>query len=131
MADPLTTSIATALVTGMTAALSDGTRTLLTKLATLIRDRLRRRSDQDTLDAAIRDPGDHDTIQRLADLISQHMREDPTFAQQLQALWRDINSTAGHNDQVANIISGQVHGSAVQARDVQGGITFNEPSRPH
>lgn len=97
MADPLTTSIATALVTGMTAALSDGTRTLLTKLATLIRDRLRRRSDQDTLDAAIRDPGDHDTIQRLADLISQHMREDPTFAQQLQALWRDINSTAGHN----------------------------------
>ena len=130
MTDPIATSIATAVATGATAALTDATRALITKLANLIRERLRKKpSDQDTLEAATRNPEDSDAVRRLAALLEQHMREDPHLAQHLHALWRDIAAAGGH-DQVTNTITGQVHGSVIQARDVYGGISINQPTPP-
>lgn len=132
MADPLTTSVVTALVTGATAAVSDGARTLTTKLATLVRDRLRRRSpeDQDALDAAVQHPDDPVARRRLVEVLGEHMRDDPAFAQQLRALWSDITADERHGAEITNVVSGQVHGSVVQARDVQGGITLHGLPRP-
>jgi len=81
MPEPITTSIATALVTGVTAALSDGTRALVTKLASLVRERLRRNpSDPDLLESVLRTPRDETAVRRLAALLDQRMREDPQFA---------------------------------------------------
>jgi hypothetical protein len=129
MTEPLTTSIATALVTGAAAALSDGVRTLVTKLASLVRERFRRNpSDQEILDSAVSAPSDHTTVRGLADALDRHMRADPVFARQLRALWTEIVAAeAGACDGVSNVIRGQVHGNVVQARDVQGGISFNAP----
>lgn len=130
MTDPIATSIATAVATGATAALTDATRTLITKLANLIRERFRKKpSDQDTLEAATRNPDDRDAVGRLAALLEQRMREDPHLAQHLQALWCDIAAAGGH-DHVTNTVSGQVHGSVIQVRDVYGGITINKPPPP-
>ena len=130
MTDPFTTSLAAAIVTGVTRAVGDGTRALLTKLATLVRERFgKRSSDLDTLEAACRDPGDQDAIRRLSDLLSRRMHEDPAFARDIRALWHDIRLGTGQGDGVTNIVQGPVHGSVVQARDVRGGIEFNEPPR--
>lgn len=132
MTDPLTTSIATALATGATAALSDGVRALITKLATLVRDRFRQNPpDEETLVAASSNPHDLDAVKRLAELLGQRMRGDPEFAERLRALWTDIAAAGpGHRDEITNVVSGPVHGSVVQARDVHGGITFHGPPRP-
>lgn len=74
MTDPLTTSIATALATGATAALSDGVRALITKLATLVRDRFRQNPpDEETLVAASSNPHDLDAVKRLAELLGQQI----------------------------------------------------------
>jgi hypothetical protein len=130
--DPITTSVATALATGATAALSDGVRLLITKLASLVRERLGRHpSDQEALESATRGPRDDITVQRLAAVLARHMRDDPVFAEQLRTLWTEIAAAAAHHgDQITNVASGPVHGSVVQARDVQGGITFHAPAPP-
>jgi CRP-like cAMP-binding protein len=128
VADLLTTSIATAIASGATAAISDAARALVAKLVAMIRNRLRRTiSDQDTLDSATRNPTDADAVRRLADLLERHMREDPEFAQQLRALWAEFTTAYGA---VINVVHGQVHGSVVQVRDVHGGITLNRPQAP-
>jgi hypothetical protein len=131
MVDPLVTSIATAIVSGTAAAVGDGTRALLTKLAGLVRERLRRRPpDNGVLEVAISDPDDQGAVRRLAETLDQHMRDDPAFAKQLRAVWSEITATeARHRDDVSNTIGGPVHGSVVQARDVSGGITFQQPPR--
>lgn len=129
MADPLTTSIAAAVATGATTALADGVRSLVTRLATVIRDRLQRDpSDQDALDAATRDPGDTTAVRRLADLLEQRMRDDPGFEDRVRTLWSEI-SVASH-DKISNVVTGTVHGSVIQARDVHGGIAINQPPQP-
>lgn len=127
MADPLTTSIAAAVATGATTALADGVRSLVTKLAAVIRDRFQRDpSDQDTLDAATRDPGDTAAVQRLANLLEQRMRDDPGFGDRVRTLWSEISS----HDKISNVVTGPVHGSVIQARDVHGGIAINQPPQP-
>jgi hypothetical protein len=131
MVDHLVTSIATAIVSGTAAAVGDGTRALLTKLAGLVRERLRRRlPDNGVLEVAISNPDDQSAVRRLAETLDQHMRDDPAFAKQLRAVWSEIAATeARHRDNVINTISGPVHGSVAQARDVSGGITFQQPPR--
>ena len=127
MTDPLATSIATAIATGATTALGDGVRAIVTKLGQLIRKRLRRNSpDQDALEAAIETPRDTAAVERLARIIEQQMRDDPAFAEQVRDLWTSYKD-AEHEGAVTNAIHGTVHGSVVQARDVQGGITLHTP----
>lgn len=129
MIEPLTTSIAAALVAGTAAATSDNVRALINGLVSLIRERFRRTpSDQETLDSAVRAPSDTTIARQLAEALDRQMRADPAFAQELRARWAEIVAAevvAG--DQVANTIKGPVRGNVVQARDVQGGITFNPP----
>jgi hypothetical protein len=123
---PLASAVATALASGATAALSDGVRALLTQLAALVRDRFRRSTpDQDVLDSAARAPHDDGTVERLAAVLARHMREDPAFVEQLRSLWTGI--TAAGQAEITNLVAGPVRGTVVQARDVQGGITFHRP----
>jgi hypothetical protein len=129
VAEPIATAIATALASGATAALSDGVRTLLTNLASLVRERFRRNpSDQDLLESVARAPRDDTTVERLAETLDRYIREDAAFAGQLRSLWTEVTA-AGRRDEITNLVTGDVHGSVVQTRDVQGGITFHSP--PH
>jgi hypothetical protein len=127
--EPIATTIATALASGATAALSDGVRALLTKLATLVRERFRRNaSDQGLLESVGRTPCDDASVERLAEALDRHIREDAAFGDQLRSLWTEVTA-AGRRDEVTNLVTGDVHGSVVQTRDVQGGITFHSPPR--
>lgn len=132
MPEPITMSIAAALVGGVSAALSDGTRALVTKLGSLVRERLRRNaSDDDLLESMLRAPPDDTSVRRLAELLDQRMREDPQLAGELRSAWREVAAAMeAEPDSVANRVNGPVHGSVVQARDVQGGITFHHPLPP-
>jgi hypothetical protein len=128
--DPITTSIATALATAATTALTDASRGLTAKVATLLRERFRRDySSRGALEAVMHDPDDHAAVQRLAELLDQRMREDPVFAQRLREFWAGNAASDGRHD-VTNTVRGPVQGSVVQARNVHGGITFNEPPQP-
>jgi hypothetical protein len=74
----------------VTAALKDGGVALDTKLITFVRERLQRDpSGRDALEAAMSSPHDQATVQRLAELLDQRMRDDPVFAQRLRMLWSD------------------------------------------
>ena len=129
MTDPITSSIATVLVAGATAAVTDGGRAVIATLVNAVRERFRRNpSDQDTLDAATRSPNDPAVLRRLAELLDVRMRDDPGFAERLRSLWDGVAAAeATHHDEVTNTVSGPVRGSVVQARDIHGGITFNDP----
>lgn len=131
MTDPITASIAAALASGVTTALTDGSKALVTRAAALVRERFRRNpSDEAALDTAVRLSNDPAAIEALARLLDQRMRDDPRFADQLKALWEGVVPAVGpHHDEVSNTISGTVYGSAIQARDVHGGITLNDPGR--
>ncbi|MBT8227940.1 MAG: hypothetical protein HKP61_01000 [Dactylosporangium sp.] len=131
MTDPITASIAAVLATGVTTALTDGGRALITRAAALVRERLHRNpSDEAALDTAVRRPNDPAAIEALARLLDQRMRDDPRFADQLKALWEGATPDIPvRHDEVSNTISGTVYGSAIQARDVHGGITLNAPAR--
>lgn len=58
--------------------------------------------------------------------LSEHLAEaadaDPEFAAALRATWAQISASSGG---VVNQVSGTVQGNLVQARDIQGGITFS------
>lgn len=122
MVDPLAASVAAALVSGVTGALTDGTRALVNKLAGLVRERFRRPAEGEVLDTAIDAPENTAARRRLTELLERHLRDSPEFADRLRALQREIAARDDHA--VVNTHTGEVHGSVVQARDIQGGITF-------
>lgn len=128
MTDPIAASVVSALITGTSAAVSDGTRSLLTKLAALLRDRFRRKpSEVGVLEAAIAKPDDPAARQRLVALLEKHLRDDAEFAEALRRIWAERH--AARSDEITNVVTGTVYGSVVQARDVSGGITLHGPQQ--
>lgn len=64
-------------------------------------------------------------IRALADELRKAEQSDPAFAQELRAAWSNTaNQQNAEADAVANQITGTVHGNAIQARDIQGGINL-------
>ena len=64
-------------------------------------------------------------VQTLAEELGRAESSDPRFSAELRELWREV-SVEQHADRggVVNQISGNVSGKVVQARDIEGGITF-------
>jgi hypothetical protein len=61
----------------------------------------------------------------LADELETAGDYDPAFAEQLLALWAAFQSGAAADaGPVVNSVSGTVHGSVIQARDIHGNITL-------
>ena len=73
---------------------------------------------------SIEDPADLAAREHLLALLHEHISSNPEFGAWLANLWADDVRPALEADASgsANVISGTVHGSVVQARDVQGGI---------
>lgn len=52
--------------------------------------------------------------------------KDPTFAKELHDEWERVQAAnLAETDGVVNSVTGSVSGNVVQARDIQGGITFS------
>lgn len=121
MMDPLTVDGLTALI--VQAAAGEAGKGAWSGLLALTRRAFKRsHSAQDALEQAA--TGDHAAAAQAAEHLIAQARVDPAIAEALRA-WM-TESLAG-TGQVRNTISGEarIHGSVVQARDIDGSITFN------
>lgn len=59
----------------------------------------------------------------LAHELERAERDDPGFATELRAEWATVSQQADRGG-VANQITGPVTGNVVQARDIEGGVSF-------
>lgn len=73
------------------------------------------------LDAAEGAPPDSPQVATLAARLAEAEAEDPTFAAELRHVWQQVHATEGG---VVNQIGGNVTGKVVQARDIEGDISF-------
>src|SRR5436305_298088 len=97
-----------------------------TGLYDLVRRKFSRRAkDEAVLRAATGAGPESAEVLGLADALARATEADPDFDRQLRLEW--VNITSGQhadNDGVTNQITGNVSGNVVQARDIQGGISF-------
>ncbi|MFJ1768133.1 hypothetical protein ACIOD2_47990 [Amycolatopsis sp. NPDC088138] len=77
------------------------------------------------LEAAEGATADSPEVRKLAEALEAKKTADPAFAEEVAAEWEravvDQDATSGG---VTNQISGHVGGNVVQARDIQGGVSF-------
>jgi hypothetical protein len=78
----------------------------------------------DTPDAAADDPV---VIKRLAAALADEASQYPTAASALRQWLEAAAHTLNSNEGVRNAITGPVHGTSIQARDIHGGITLHPP----
>jgi hypothetical protein len=104
--------------------------TLATKTATSLYELVKtkfanRKQALATLEAAKGAAPGSPQLEALAAELHDAGQSDPGFAKALQAGWDEtqVNQHATE-DAVANQISGTVSGHVVQARDIQGGVSF-------
>ena len=74
------------------------------------------------LEAAKGTPPDSPEVHVLSEHLAEATAADPEFAVALRLSWTQNSASTGG---VVNEVSGTVHGNVVQARDIQGGITFS------
>ncbi|WP_432825702.1 hypothetical protein [Dactylosporangium sp. CA-092794] len=125
------TAIAVTLATKAAEGLAAGGRAAFQALARLVRSRFEGlASAQAALGDAEADPAGASRIEALREALAQAIADDPTFEAELRNLWQDLSPHINASDgAVINSISGTVDGNVVQARDVQGGISFGTASR--
>jgi hypothetical protein len=73
------------------------------------------------LEAATGAAPDSPEVAALSTHLADAEEADPGFATELRATWQQVSADRGG---VVNQISGNVSGKVVQARDVEGGISF-------
>lgn len=126
MTDPFLDSLAAALGGQVATALGSAGSTALRK----VRELVRRKSEDDpetaeALEVAEQPSSGQAEAEALARRLEEAGAEDPDFAQQLRSEGAELHqeiSAAG--DGVTNVINGSAK-NVIQARDVDGGITFN------
>ncbi|GAB3684911.1 hypothetical protein [Saccharopolyspora tripterygii] len=125
MTDPFLDSLATALGGQAATALGAAGTMALAK----VRELLRRRSQQDpethaALEAAESESAGPAQITALAERLDKLCAEDEEFAGELRHEGAAVHNDITASNNVVNINTGQV-GNLVQAREINGGITFN------
>ncbi|MDQ3578387.1 MAG: hypothetical protein M3443_12485, partial [Actinomycetota bacterium] len=77
------------------------------------------------LEAAAGAEPDAPEVAALAEHLAVAEREDPAFGTEVRTLWEQapVGQRAATGG-VTNSISGNVSGKVVQARDIQGGVSF-------
>jgi hypothetical protein len=80
----------------------------------------------EALDDLAAHPGDGGRAVAMGEALLRVASSDPEFAALLRAWWADAERLAGGEGQNTNIISGNVSGPVVQARDIHGPVSFGE-----
>jgi hypothetical protein len=99
---------------------------LATKSATSLYDLVKRkfagrREAEAALDAAGDAPPDSPVVAALAGHLAAEEADDPAFGKDLRNTWQQVSAGRGG---VVNQITGTVSGKVVQARDIEGDISF-------
>lgn len=126
MTDPFLDSLATALAGQVATALGSASAKALEKVRALVRRKSEKDADTGAaLDAAEQPSAGQPEIKALAERLDQAAKQDPQFDEQLRTEGAELHQeiTASGNS-VVNVNSGNAD-KLIQARDIQGGITFN------
>lgn len=111
MPDPILVSIAAALAAKSATALYD-----------LVKRKFTGRKDAEAaLEAADGAAPDSPEVTAVATHLAAAETDDPAFGVELRHTWQQVSATRGG---VVNQITGNVSGNVVQARDIEGGISF-------
>lgn len=79
----------------------------------------------EVLEAAQGADSDSAEVAALSEQLESAERTDAEFAGELRAQWGTLSvSQRVDEDGVANQISGEIRGQVVQARDIEGGVSF-------
>ena len=83
------------------------------------------REATEALEAADGAAPDSAEVRALSEALAAAAKSDPEFDSELRARWQS-ESVVQHADRggVTNQIAGAVRGKVVQARDIQGGVSF-------
>lgn len=77
------------------------------------------------LEEALGSAPDSAQIRALSEELDRAERADPEFAADLRAVWGQVSAQQrADGDGVTNQVSGTVSGNVVQARDIDGGVSF-------
>ncbi|MEU1360154.1 hypothetical protein ABZ356_09960 [Micromonospora zamorensis] len=131
MTDPIMVTAATTLVAWATTELAQSGRAAVSSLIGFLRTRFQHDpSSHAVIEGALQQPSP-EAVGRLAELLDSESRRDRAFGAELRARWSQVEVTLAEGaGGVANSVSGDVHGSVVQARDVHGGIHLGDgPAR--
>ncbi|GAB3816779.1 hypothetical protein [Micromonospora zhanjiangensis] len=126
MDDQIVLAVATALATKGAEALGAGARSAIGSLFSLVRSRFGAGTRESAvLDAALAHPQEQWRHTALASTLADVMARDPDFTAALTDEWRRLvrSDVVAVQGEVVNHFSGTA-GKVVQARDVQGDITF-------
>lgn len=111
MPEPILVSIAAAVAAKSASSLYD-----------LVKRKFTRREEAEAeLDAAGGAAPDSPEVAALAARLAALEEEDPGFGVELRRTWQEVSASRGG---VVNQISGNVSGKVVQARDIEGGVSF-------
>ena len=120
----LAVEVVTAITSGAAGSLGSKGAEAAGRLLSALRTKFRGHpASRGALEISVERPGDAAARDDLISMLREHIGQDAEFAALLAKLWNEIRpaleSDAGRS---TNVISGTVHGSVIQARDVQGGI---------
>ncbi|WP_046471057.1 hypothetical protein [Allosalinactinospora lopnorensis] len=122
MIDDVTIAIATAVAGKVGESLTKGAGEALKKLRKAVFERFRDHPEaQKALAEAQIDAEDTVVVRELAGHLDTARTEDPEIRRLIERLRPEFD--AGR-DNVHNTISGDVHGTAIQARDISGGLNL-------
>jgi len=110
--EPILVSIAAALATKSATSLYDLVKRKFTG----------RKEAAAALDAANGTAPDSPEVAAVAAHLAAASEEDPAFGVELRNTWQQVSASQGG---VVNQITGNVSGKVVQARDIEGGISFS------
>jgi hypothetical protein len=83
-----------------------------------------------TPEISVGKPSDAAARDNLVSMLREQISNDADFGAWLANLWNEIRlDLEADASRSTNVISGTVHGSAIQARDVKGGIHLGPASR--
>lgn len=125
MDDQVVTAVAVTLATKAVEALTEGAKVAYSALAGLVHRKLARSAEDasNALEVARDDPSEA-RLHQLRVALAAAMSDDPAFGAEVRVLWAQIQGQQVGIDSVTNAVTGKVAGNVVQARDVQGGISF-------
>ncbi|MFD1044645.1 hypothetical protein ACFQ1S_03065 [Kibdelosporangium lantanae] len=111
MPEPVLVSIAAALAAKSVTSLYD-----------LVKRKFAGRKDAEgALTAASGAAPESTEVATLAAHLAAAEKEDPTFRAELRNIWQQVSVG---NGSVVNQVTGNVSGKVLQARDIQGGVSF-------
>jgi hypothetical protein len=122
--DPLSVSALVAVLSKISSTVGEEAgRQLWQSLSAVVRRVFQRRSKaQEALDAFVDQPGDPAKTKELAEALAAEAQRNPTVEAELRRWLRTADRTLGHDSSVHNTISGTVHGTVIQSRDIEGDI---------